>query len=314
MMSRIFYILFAVIFLASCNNEDGKKFLRDIKIGGISNRIFVGDVDTLRVVFDPANANDGFPEDSVIWSSSDTTILSVSPEGVVRGLAAGKAFLRVDWGLMFYKMQITVDQDSRAITDTNFLAFCIENFDLDGDGILMESEVAYVESIDFTDYNVLDQPVSFKGIEMFRALRHLTITNKTISYLDVSNNTMLNTIDIALCEIDTIDIRELTELRELDCHSCPSLKAILIGSSTDYQQNYLDRLYCWDCSLTELDFSRCGRLAYLDCHNNQLSVLDLSNCPYMKQITCYGNSITSLILSPDLDMDNLVRFETDSIN
>ena len=60
---------------------------------------------------------------------------------------------------------------------------------------------------------------------------------------------------------------------------------------------YLEKLYCWNNSLTSLDVSSNTALEILDCHNNQLTSLNVKYDTALRIVVCYGNQLTNLDLS-----------------
>ena len=59
----------------------------------------------------------------------------------------------------------------------------------------------------------------------------------------------------------------------------------------------LEKLYCYDNTLTSLDVSGCKALETLECGSNRLTSLDVKECIALKSLYCYDNTLTSLDVS-----------------
>ena len=78
--------------------------------------------------------------------------------------------------------------------DANFKAYCLENFDTDGDGEVSPEEALVATAIDCSDKDI----ASLVGIEHFTNLVTLDCSgNASLTSIDVSSNTSLTTLDIS---------------------------------------------------------------------------------------------------------------------
>ena len=76
--------------------------------------------------------------------------------------------------------------------DENFKAYCVENFDANGDGKITLEEAQAVTAIDCSGKNI----TSLVGIEYFSNLKTLNCSNNTfLTTLDISGNTSLTTLN-----------------------------------------------------------------------------------------------------------------------
>lgn len=328
------YILLTILSLlsVSCDHEDGKKFLRDIHLASHPSVLAVGDTITLSLVYEPKSTNSGIPDADVIWSSSDSSTISIHPTGprnaIITAKAIGKATIRASLGHFFTTAIITVDDYVNPITDKVFLEFCISNFDKNHDGILQGSEVAHIESIDASGLQnfeyitttvngkphieCIEKDISFEGLQLFRSLKAFKACKVRIGYLDLSGNPELTTLNISQSHILSLDISHNSKLAILDCHADSSLyDNLYIGTFDTDGPNALHTINCSRSLITSLDLSRCVRLTYIDCSNNSLTSLNLSNCPEIRQISCYGNNINNITISTQCDTTLLQTLETD---
>ena len=89
--------------------------------------------------------------------------------------------------------------------DPNFKAYCVENFDADGDGELTPQEALAVTAIDCSGKNI----GSLVGIEYFSNLETLDCSgNTSLTTLDVSGNTSLTALNVAGTSLTTLDYNE----------------------------------------------------------------------------------------------------------
>lgn len=88
-MKKLFYaIIGAALLLVSCNKESEVK-VSSVKVSPATLAIYVGDSSPLSAVVTPDNAADK----NVKWSSSMTSVATVSSSGVVTGVAEGTAVI-----------------------------------------------------------------------------------------------------------------------------------------------------------------------------------------------------------------------------
>lgn len=158
----------------------------------------------------------------------------------------------------------------------------------------------------------------------------LLVNNPELCELELSATKLLETLQIVGCGISTIDIRHLTELRqlyagysalhEIELSHCRKLETINLDKLQLTVLNLannknLKSLSCSENKLTELDLSAQQSLEDLDCsHNalmllrlpqtaplvrmdashNKLQSLTLGSYPHLQQLSCYGNEIDTL--------------------
>lgn len=87
------------------------------------------------------------------------------------------------------------------MTNTSFIKYCYENFDLNGDGAISKTEAAAVISIGFSLSAVGDNPAPLTGIEYFSNIQKFWIYSgyiKTKVNIDLRHNQKLQTIYLNL--------------------------------------------------------------------------------------------------------------------
>ena len=154
-------------------------------------------------------------------------------------------------------------QSNVIFEDENFKAYCIENFDSDGDG-----EVSYAEAKVVTYIDVYNKGISsLKGIEHFTSLTSLSCPSNQLTSLDMTKNIALTYLDCVSNQLTSLDVSENTALTNLRC-----------GGN----------------QLTSLDVSHNTVLTSLYCDSNQLACLDVSQNTLLKALWCYNNPLTEI--------------------
>ena len=146
--------------------------------------------------------------------------------------------------------------------DNSFRLFLLENFDLDGDGMISEAEAALVKEMDCSNKSI----ESIEGIGYFPNLEKLEISVTNIRSIDMSNN---------------------PELRELICSQNSLLESINVSNNPK-----LVSLICSQSIIAELDVSDCHALEILNCSYGRLSSLKTN--PELKFLDIRGHRINAL--------------------
>ena len=227
----------------------------------------------------------------------------------------------LDW-MAPLKVEPTYDNEIIQFVDDNFKAYCVENFDKNGDKEISRAEAAVVDTINVNT----DAITSLRGIEHFTNLTTLYCrgTNQyneelrvteyfgSLSSLDVSQNRKLTSLWCGGNQLSSLDVSNNPDLKDLRCYSNP-LGSLDITKNTAltilYCQNNqlsgldvthntaLTKIQCFNNALTSLDLSQNGALKELRCSNNQLSHLEVSEKADLTVVYCEGNPLTSLVVS-----------------
>lgn len=148
--------------------------------------------------------------------------------------------------------------------DKTFEAFCLERFDLDGNGRLSRYEAQRVREI----------ACSGAGIASLSDLREFP----NVERLDCSENA-LTELDLTLCR----------QLARVDCHANDLVRL-------DVED--LRGLVWLDCSenaLEQLDLTSNTSLSTLDARNNRLRTLDLATCSSVLQADVRENAALTTV-------------------
>ena len=126
-------------------------------------------------------------------------------------------------------------------------------------------------------------------------LTYIHATHTQLGSLDVSEATGLQTLYLGNTGLTALDISTNSLIQTLECAGNN------LGSLDVTHQTNLKRLICYDCGLTSLDISQNTLLEELNCYGNQLKELDLSANTELKSLICLRNKLTSLDLSACMD-------------
>lgn len=231
----------------------------------------------------------------------------------------------VDIGITFS----TGDCRYTAIPDTNFEASleALGYDDISADGQVPTTLIEVVTTLDISNESITD----LTGIEGFTALVSLNCEDNSLSSLDVSQNTNLQTLIFdnnnvssltlgANTNLDSIEGR-YNQLAAIDLSQNTNLTFINLRdnlfTTVDVSQNTLletinlrgcvnltsldltnnsslEQLYLQDCILTTLDVSQNTLLEVIALERNNLSTLDISNNTLLQQLRVPDNSLTKL--------------------
>ena len=212
------------------------------------------------------------------------------------------------------------------INDTNFpdSAFrdYVKKFDTDDSGNLSQEEINAVTQIDVAFQWISD----LTGIGYFTSLQHLKCNNNTsLTSLDVSGCTGLQSLDCNTTGITSLDVSGFTGLQELDCYNT-SITSLDVSGCTGLQKlncsntnltsldvsgcTGLQELYCSDTSITSLDVSGFTGLQTLNCSDTNLTSLDISSCTDLWYLNCGNCKLAWLNLGDNGSLSNLTKTDT----
>jgi Leucine-rich repeat (LRR) protein len=240
------------------------------------------------------------------------------------------------------------------IPDTDFLQALIElGVDTDGDSFISYREAAALTTLKLPERNGIRD---MTGIEAFinldtlncrysPYLQRLDVTGNTrlkylnlynsnrrgshLSFLNVSNNPLLEYLDCSFNYLSNLDLSKSTNLKylniwrnqfsTLDVSGNTALSELYCGtnqlSALDVSSNTaLTKLYCDGNPLYALDVSKNISLSELYCGGFHLTALDVSNNPALTKLDCSHNPIDSLDVSNNTALTFLAVVDIPTLN
>ncbi|MDY8134624.1 immunoglobulin-like domain-containing protein [Aquimarina sp. 2201CG5-10] len=188
-----------------------------------------------------------------------------------------------------------------------------------GNGVANDNYVTTSRIDSVADLNISNLSISdITGIEDFIGLQELDCSYNSITSLDLSQSTLLETLRCNNNLLGSLDVSQNAALQILNCFN-NSLTSLDISQNValtliqcfrnnitalDVTNNIvLDRIDVSRNELTTLDISQNTELTSLNCATNQLTSLDVSQNTKLEKLTCYENNLTSL------DVTNLPLLE-----
>lgn len=179
------------------------------------------------------------------------------------------------------------------MSDARFARYCLDNFDMDRDGLLSMDEAAEVTVLrlpnGYGENGASLNLISLSGIEYFTNLVMLVCSNNLLTELDLSHNQNLEYLDCADNQISELNLARHNALENVYCER-NKLNVLTISSSA----KYLETLWCHDNELATLDVRNLTNLENLNCSSNRLSMLDLTGCLRLVELQCTFNQLISL--------------------
>lgn len=227
--------------------------------------------------------------------------------------------------------------------DASFSDYCLENFDLDGNGKLTADEAAQVEMIElWMTYPGAPVIRSLAGLEYFtgltyldcvdcRALTQVDVTsNRNLEYLsffgsrltslDLSCNPRLDYLNVSWNPLETLNLSANPELRYLSCVKTQVTDMDLTANNKLYEARFsgsklknvkfgegtaIEMFYCDSCQVSGLDVSACTNLKTLDCTGNTMQELDVARNTKLVALICDGNRLSALDVSHNPVLNSL---------
>ena len=234
--------------------------------------------------------------------------------------------------------EATVAINEENFPDENFRKWVSENVDATPDGVLTESEIEFVTSIECQKCRIAD----LTGIKVFKNLEYLNCRDNIIEELDVSgmvflkdfvaNDNIISKVNASGCKKLVFPgnygtewrMEEVTPsgvygtqplagncLKSVDFSNCISLEIYIdyhnqTLTSADFSGcTALNRLELANKQLEDLNVTGCSKLDKLIANENNLKGLDLTGCKVLSILELYDNKIKTIDLSPCANLEEL---------
>jgi len=167
--------------------------------------------------------------------------------------------------------------------DEAFRTYLTDNFDSNHDGFFSKDEIAAVTEMTCDNMSIQ----SLKGIEKFKALTRLSLTNNQLTELDLSSNTELVAVVSAANPITSINVNNCTKLKTLGC-DLNLLTTIDVSGNPN-----LETLGLSENPISDINLTNNRKLKLLYVGGTNLSDLDISRCDFLLDAYEKGYMYTS---------------------
>ena len=305
---------------------EGEVAVTGVSITGAATRsLVVGRQLNLVATVTPSYATN----QNVIWSTSNTSVATVSGSGQVTAHAVGTAVITL----------VTEDGDFTATATINVTpVLFIDEFPDDNfrqavfdmlwrmDGVvrtdasvISDSDMALLASIDhlslwhmeiadMTGLKHFPQLVwlsaggnnlSVLDVTSNPQLWGLSVSENNLSILDVSNNPQLSTLWVNDNDLTNLDVSNNLELSELEVANNQLTRLDTSNNPQLWELNVREN------NLSVLDVSNNPQLSTLWACNNELTNLNVSNSPQLRRLWANDNELTNLNVSNNFELTNL---------
>lgn len=209
--------------------------------------------------------------------------------------------------------------DYISISDEVFKSYLLNNYDVDGDGLISVFEADNVVGIDVSDMNPAVSSLS--GINAFVNLETLKCSGNEITSIDLSANKNVKTViagnnrlrTIVLpASVTNLDVsgNKLTQIYQDTRQGLPSLETCNVSNNSLMSLNLStsSALKTLDCSCNELkalNAEAWGNLESLDCSGNKLTELNLKHNAKLAELYCDDNLLKQLDMSRNAEIVDL---------
>lgn len=251
----------------------------------------------------PDNATDK----TIVWSSDNESIATVSSDGVVTGHTLGSCIITASAGGQMATCQILVGAvpiTSEFFPDPEFRAYIKKSdFDKNRDGVLSNEEIELITHINLWTTSGVSYVETLAGIEYFSALTYLYCANAQLTSLDLSQNLALTELYCQSNKLTTLNVSNNVSLINLECGG-NNLSELDVTNLTS-----LKSLHCQGNQLTNLNLKHNTSLNRLECDNNKIAILDLSNKTDLTTVYCGYNELSSLNVTGCSSLESLLCWE-----
>lgn len=165
--------------------------------------------------------------------------------------------------------------------------------------------------------------IDMSGLTKIKRIGVSFSSMKSLSSLDVSGNTSLESLSCGDFALTKLNLKGLTKLKYLDCAENKLTSLDL----SDLQS--LETLNCYDNKISNLDASKCTALKSINCRYNKIETLNISGCAMLESLICADNKLTALDISnlpklsylvcgmndiPELDITNNPLLQTGTVD
>ncbi|MEM6718988.1 MAG: hypothetical protein AAF611_06730 [Bacteroidota bacterium] len=174
-----------------------------------------------------------------------------------------------------------------AIPDSNFETelFDAGYDDTENDGQVPTALIENLTLLDVGGQNIADAT----GIEAFVSLETLIIESNSFTSIDLSNLTQLKDLDISNCPLNSLDLSANTVLEDLFMQGTIGFTILDVSNNT-----LLENLSVEDCGFTDITFTTLNNLLFFGVTGNNLTSVDVSSFGALAAIDVSFNDLTEV--------------------
>ncbi|WP_109301670.1 immunoglobulin-like domain-containing protein [Aquimarina sp. AU474] len=178
-----------------------------------------------------------------------------------------------------------------------------------GNGIANDNKVYTSRIASVTDLDISRLTISdATGIEGFAALQNFICFENSLMSIDLSQNSVIQTINLGRNNLQSLDISGNLMLTSLSC-SRNEIESLDVSQNT-----VLTTLNCSNNQLNSLNTTNNVALKKLSCYSNPLGSLDVSQNILLEDLDCVENELTSLDVTQNLKLITLYVYENELIS
>lgn len=204
---------------------------------------------------------------------------------------------------------MSVEINATNFQDAAFRQFVIDNYDINHDGILSDSEIAAVTSMELNGLDINTLYDGFTGIEYFTSLETLVVTGcNTLRSIVLKAPTSLVSISVSNCSYisEFKAFQELINLEEVNISGCANLDQLWCrGANPDNYLSNISRDETYHSALQTLTIENCQSITDLECLCNSVTSINLSGLNRLRGLDLRCSLITSLDLSDCVSLERL---------
>jgi Leucine-rich repeat (LRR) protein len=174
-----------------------------------------------------------------------------------------------------------------AIPDSNFESELFDQGydDIENDGQVPTALIENLTLLDVGGQSIADAT----GIEAFVSLERLIIESNDFTSIDLSNLTQLKELDISECPLNSLDLSANTLLEDLFLEGTIGFTVLDISNNT-----LLENLSVEDCGITDITFTMLNNLLFFSVPRNNLTSVDASSFGQLASIDVSFNNLTEV--------------------
>ncbi len=205
------------------------------------------------------------------------------------------------------------------VPDANFEAYLEAN--AMGNGIADDNYVTTANISGITTLSISSQSISdLTGIESFSSLQSLNCSGNLFTSVDLSDNLLLETLNIENGALNDLDVTKNTALINLFCQAnnlttlnvTQNVNLLELNCSDNSinslnltQNTLLENLNFSQNSLTSIDVTQNLNLGYLIADNNNITTLNVVLNTALKELSILDNEVTTLDLSTNVVLEKV---------